>query len=70
MEKRQYSCIKCGGAQYKAGEIRTTGSGISRFLNLQNQKFTSVSCTGCGYTEFYRMDASGPLGNIFEILSN
>ena len=39
METRQYSCTKCAGADYSAGEIRTTGSGISRFLNLQNQKF-------------------------------
>ena len=70
MEKRQYSCIKCAGTGYKAGEIRTTGSGISRFLNLQNQKFATVSCTQCGYTELYRMDASGAIGNIFDILSN
>lgn len=70
MEKRQFSCIKCSGTDYKGGEIRTTGSGISRFLNLQNQKFSTVSCTGCGYTEIYRMDAGGAIGNIFDILSN
>ena len=70
MEKRQYSCIKCAGTGYKVGEIRTTGSGISRFLNLQNQKISTMSCTGCGYTELYRMDASGAMGNIFDILSN
>jgi predicted nucleic-acid-binding Zn-ribbon protein len=29
-----------------------------------------VSCTGCGYTEVYRMDASGAIGNIFDILTN
>ena len=56
--------------KFKAGEIRTTGSGISRFLNLQNQKFSTVSCTRCGYTDVYRMDASGKIGNIFDILTN
>ena len=70
MGKRQYSCVKCAGTKYAAGEIRTTGSGLSRFLNLQNQKFATVSCTGCGYTEVYRMDASGAIGNIFDILTN
>lgn len=70
MKKRKYSCTKCEGTGYKAGEIRTTGSGVSRFLNLQNQKFSTVSCTGCGYTELYRMDASGTVGNIFDILTN
>ena len=70
MERRQYTCIKCEGTDYKAGKIRTTGSGISRFLNLQNQKFATVSCTTCGYTELYQMDASGAIGNIFDILTN
>ena len=70
MEKRQYSCFKCAGTDYEAGEIRTTGSGISRFLNLQNQKFATVSCSRCGYTEIYRMDASGAIGNIFDVLTN
>ncbi len=69
MEKRQYSCIKCNGAEYRAGELRTTGSGISRFLNVQNQKYATVSCAGCGYTELFRMDGSG-IGNIVDIFTN
>ena len=69
MERSQYSCIKCNGTEYKTGEIRTTGSGISRFLNFQNQKFATVSCSKCGYTEIYRM-GSGPIGNILDVLSS
>ena len=70
MERRKYSCAKCEGTRYEAGEIRTTGSGISRVLNLQNQKFATVSCSNCGYTELYRMNAGGTGGNIFDILTN
>jgi hypothetical protein len=70
VKKRKYACDKCAGTRYESGEIRTTGSGISRLLNYQNKKFATVSCTSCGYTEIYRMDASGTLGNIFDILSN
>jgi len=55
--------------EYKTGEIRTTGSGIARFLNVQNQKFATVSCGGCGYKELYRMGGRG-VGNIFDILTN
>ncbi|MCL0032090.1 zinc ribbon domain-containing protein [Dehalococcoidia bacterium] len=62
-----FSCVKCNKTEYKQGEIRTTGSGISRFLNLQNQKFITISCTGCGYTEIFRRDGSG-IGNIFDVL--
>ena len=69
MEQHKFSCIKCSGTEYTGGEIRATGSGVSRFLNLQNQKFACVSCSNCGYTEFYRM-ASGRAGNILDILTN
>jgi predicted nucleic-acid-binding Zn-ribbon protein len=70
MAKREYACDKCAGTEYEAGEIRTTGSGISRFLNLQNQKFATVSCIRCGYTDVYRLKPGGTLGNIFDILTN
>jgi len=69
VEQHQFKCVKCAGTEYKAREIRTTGSGISRFLNVQNQKFSTVSCSNCGYTELYRMDGRG-MGNIFDILTN
>ena len=31
-----------------------TGTGFSRFLNVQNRKFLTVSCTNCKYTELYK----------------
>ena len=67
--KQPYNCIKCSGTEYKTGELRTTGSGISRFLNIQNQKYATVSCSECGYTELYRLDGSG-IGNILDIFTN
>ncbi len=69
MVKQRFVCAKCGSSDYSSGEIRTTGSGVSRFLNMQNQKFAVVSCTGCGYSELYRMDGSG-ISNIFDIFTN
>ena len=69
MAQQSYSCTKCGGAEYRVGEIRTTGSGITRFLNIQNQKYNTIACTGCGYTELYRL-GSGRLGNIFDFFTN
>ena len=69
MEQRQFNCIKCSGTEYTGGEIRTTGSGMSRFFNIQNQKFASVSCSNCGYTEFYRT-VSNRAGNILDFFAN
>ena len=69
MANRTFSCTKCTGTQYKTGQLRTTGSGLSRFFNIQNQKYATVACTACGYTELYRLDGSG-LGNILDLFTN
>ena len=69
MAKQSYSCIKCKGTEYRAGEIRTTGSGITRFLNIQSQRYATVACAGCGYTELYRLDGTG-IGNILDFFTN
>lgn len=70
MAKTSYICEKCKSVECRTGEIRTTGAGISRFLNLQNQKYSTVSCSKCGYTELYRMDGGGVAGNILDVLTN
>lgn len=70
MPTTRYECTKCRHNKAETGELRTTGSGISRFLNLQNQKFGYAACASCGYTELYRLDGSGKLGGIFDVLTN
>ena len=41
----KYTCPKCGGRQYELSEIRTTGSFMMKLFNIQNVKFTTVSCS-------------------------
>ena len=53
-----YSCMKCNNDTYTTDEFRATGGGFSRFFDVQNKKFTTVSCTQCGFTEIYRGDTS------------
>jgi hypothetical protein len=45
--------------------ISTTGSGLSKMFDIQNRKFTAVTCTNCGYTELYRAQSSGDLVDLF-----
>ena len=52
-----YECPKCKHREAETGEIRTTGDGASRYMNLQNQKFGYVACGNCGFCEFYRNNA-------------
>ena len=70
MNDLAYECSRCKTREAETGEIRTTGSGFSRFLNLQNHKFAYVSCGSCGYTDFYRVDSGGKGVALLDILTN
>ncbi len=68
--KKTYTCPKCGHRKADVDKIRTTGSGFTRFFNIQNRLFTAVSCSRCGYTELYRHDVSKTGSNILDFLTN
>jgi len=67
MQPTKYHCPKCGNTKAEIDEIRTTGSGFSRFFDIQNRKFTVVTCSHCKYSEFYKGTASS-LGNVADFL--
>lgn len=50
------SCPKCGNTESTNSEVRMTGGGLSRFVDVQNKAFDAISCDECGYTEFYSKD--------------
>jgi hypothetical protein len=64
-----YQCCKCGNDRYDSSEIRTAGGFWSKIFDVQNKRFTAVSCSECGYTELYKGDSS-MLGNIFDFVTN
>ena len=64
-----YRCCKCGNDHYGTSEVRTTGGILSKIFDVQNRKFTAVSCSECGYTELYKGD-SRLIGNIFDFVTN
>lgn len=47
-------CPKCGHTEAEVDTVATTGDGVSRMFDIQNRRFRAVSCTRCGYTEFYK----------------
>ena len=69
MAEQYFECAKCDSHEFETGQLRTTGSGLSRFFNIQNQKYTTISCTKCGYTELYKLDGSG-VGNLVDFFTN
>lgn len=64
----KYECPKCGSRTCEVGEIRTTGSYLTKIFNIQNKRFTSVICAKCRYSEFYSMPSS-KIGNVIDFLA-
>lgn len=61
-----YTCPKCGGNHYSTDQISTTGTGLSKIFDIQNRKFTIVTCNNCKYSEMYKAEVS-ELSNIFDL---
>lgn len=69
MNESKYTCPKCGNRHYEIGEIRTTGSFVTKLFNIQNKKFMTMTCTRCKYTELFAAE-SNQLGNILDFFTN
>jgi len=66
---RNYTCPKCENTSCKIGELRATGGIFSKIFDIQNQKYTSVTCQRCTFTEFYKTKTSA-ISNIFDFFTN
>jgi hypothetical protein len=70
MEKvNNFNCPKCNNNIANVDTIQTTGGFFSKIFDIQNKKFTAVSCANCGYTELYKKD-TGTLGNVFDFFTS
>lgn len=68
MQELNYRCPKCGSTGYETGEFRATGGMITKVLDIQTKRFSTVTCTRCRYTEIYKAESSA-LGNIFDLFT-
>ncbi len=62
----KYICPKCGSKTFVTSEISTSGHLLTRILNIQNRRFTSVTCSECKYTELYNLSPKR-LGDVLDI---
>ena len=69
MENLNYKCPKCGNRTYSTDVFRATGGAFAKIFDVQNKKFTTVTCEQCTYTEIYKADTS-TLGNVFDFFTN
>ncbi|GAB3381844.1 zinc ribbon domain-containing protein [Lysobacter fragariae] len=59
VKSKPYKCVKCGGLTKETGELRASGGALSSIFDISTNRFKYVTCSSCGYTEFYRADMSG-----------
>jgi hypothetical protein len=65
--RTKYTCPKCGNREFDTGEAYIAGSKLAKLFDIQNRRFTSVTCTKCSYTELYRVPAS-KIMNVLDFL--
>jgi len=65
----KWKCPKCENVQFETDQFAATGGGVSKFFDVQNKKFSTVTCTKCKYTEIYKAETS-TLGNIFDLFTS
>ena len=64
-EHPKWRCPKCANAEFGSGRFRAVGGTLSRLFDVQNRKFTTVSCTRCGFAEVYEASSSA-FGKVFD----
>ena len=69
MYHENWNCMKCGGQNYEADEFRATGGAFAKIFDVQNKKFSTVTCSHCSFTEIYKTETS-TLGNVFDFFTN
>ncbi len=53
--KHEFVCPRCESKGAQVERLAMTGTGLSRFLDLQTHRYAFASCTNCGYTEVYNL---------------
>ena len=69
MQHKNYECPKCHNRTYEIDQMQATGGLFTKLFNIQNKKFTSVTCSKCTYTEFFKSKTSA-ISNIFDFFTN
>lgn len=69
MDDIRYECPKCRNVEYEIGEFRAAGGFLTKILDVQSKRYTTVTCTRCRYTEIYQAKSS-MLGNIFDLFTH
>ena len=68
MQHQNWQCQKCSNREFDTDQFRATGGMFAKIFDVQNKRFTTVTCTKCLHTEIYRTSSSG-IGNVFDFFT-
>jgi predicted nucleic-acid-binding Zn-ribbon protein len=51
--EKRFICVKCKNKGGYSKRIAVTGDGLSKLIDVKLNRMIKVSCTRCGYTEFF-----------------
>ena len=67
----KFVCSHCNHKEGHVQRLAMTGTGLSRFLEIQAYRYAFVSCTNCGFTEVFNLkvlEGKDDLGHFLEVL--
>ncbi|HSG70838.1 MAG TPA: zinc ribbon domain-containing protein [Planctomycetaceae bacterium] len=65
MQHEGWQCTKCGHDAFDTDIFQATGGTLAKLFDIQNKKFTTVTCQRCTFTEIYKTDSSN-LDNVLD----
>ena len=69
MRHDKWNCPKCDNLEFETDIFQATGGTLAKIFDVQNKKFTTVTCTRCQYTEIYKSSTSN-LANVFDFFTS
>ena len=51
----RFACAKCRSTG-RGKDLAMSGTGLSKLLDIQHNRYVFASCKNCGFTEVYNLD--------------
>jgi len=55
-QKKQWVCPKCDSSTFTEDVVTMTGKSFSRFMNIQNRKFSAITCNNVHLQSFTKVN--------------